>query len=76
MAGNAGRRGRRDVHAGQGKPRRSVIERCRRPTYRVMAYGTVRCRKLRTRRGVHRIIRLVPRRQMASGIPAIGRGGP
>jgi hypothetical protein len=74
MAGGAGRWRRGHVRSGQGKPGGAVIETRRCPTYRCMAYGAVRCRKLRTRRGVHRIICLLPGRQMASRVPAIGRG--
>ena len=62
MAGGAGRRRRRNVHPRQGKPRRAVIEGCCGPTHRRMADRTIRRGELRTRRRVHRIIRLVPGR--------------
>ncbi len=73
MARNAGGWRRRHVCAGQGKPGCAVIERCRRPTHRRVTSGTVGCSKRRTGCGVHRIIRLLPGRQMAARIPAIGR---
>jgi hypothetical protein len=50
------------VAIGQRKPGRAVIEACRRPTYCVMAYRTIRRRKLRSRRRVQGIIRLLPSR--------------
>jgi hypothetical protein len=59
VAGSAGHVG---MPIGQRKPGRAVIETCRRPTYCVMAYRTIRRRKLRSRRRVHRIIRLLPSR--------------
>ena len=62
MAAGAGRRCRRHMRSGQSKARRVVIETCRRPTYCVMAHRTIRRGKLRTRRRVHRIIRLLPSR--------------
>jgi len=40
-----------------------------------MAYRTIPYRKLRTRRGVHRIIRLLPGRQMAAGVAAAVQRG-
>jgi hypothetical protein len=40
-----------------------------------MAYRTVPYRKLRTRRGVHRIIRLLPGRQMATRVAATVQRG-
>ena len=73
MAGNARRRRRGHVRSRQSKPGQAVIETCGRPTYCAVAYRTIRCRKLRTRRRVYRIIRLLPGRQMASRIPAIVR---
>jgi hypothetical protein len=72
VAGNAGHIG---MTIGEWKSGRAVIERCRRPTYCVVAHRTVRCHKLRTCRAVHRIIRLVPGRQMAARIPAIVQRG-
>ena len=75
VTGGAGRRGWGHVRSGQGKPGRAVVKSCRRPTNCCVADRTVRCRKLRTRRGVHRIIRLLPGRQMAARVRTIGRGG-
>ena len=69
VAGGAGRRRWRHVRSLQSKAGLAVVEYRRRPTYCVMAYRTVRCRKLSTRRRVHRIIRLLPGRQMASRVP-------
>lgn len=66
VAGNAGRRRRGNVHSRQGKPRGAMVKSRRGPTYCVMAYRTIRRRKLRTRRRVRRIICLVPGRQMAA----------
>jgi len=43
------------------------------PRDRVMAGGTVGGRKWRSRRGVHRIVRLLPSRQMTLRIPTIRR---
>lgn len=61
------------MRSGQDKARGAVVE-CRRcPTHRRMTNGAICCCELRTRRGVHGIIRLLPSRQMATGIPAIGR---
>jgi hypothetical protein len=62
MAGGAGRRCRRHMRSGQSKPSLAVIETYGCPTHCIVAHRTVRCRKLRTRRRVHRIIRLVPGR--------------
>jgi hypothetical protein len=45
MARSAGRRCRRHVRSGQGKPGRIVIECCRRPIHRRVASGTVPYRK-------------------------------
>jgi hypothetical protein len=75
VTGGAGRRGWGHVRSGQGKPGRAVVKSCRRPTNCCMADRTVRWRKLRTRRGVHRIVRLLPGRQMAARVPTIARGG-
>ena len=73
VAGGARRRRRRQMCSGQDKARGTVVE-CRRcPTHRRMTNGAICCCELRTRRGVNRIIRLLPSRQMATGIPAIGR---
>jgi hypothetical protein len=73
MAGNAGGRRWRHVPTDQSKSGPAVVEYRRRPTYCVMAYRAVRCRKLSPRSRVYRIIRLLPGRQMAARIPAIGR---
>jgi hypothetical protein len=62
MARGTRRRRRGCMRSGQGKPGLAVIESCRRPTYRAMAYRTVPYRKLRTRCRVHRIIRILPSR--------------
>src|SRR6202035_5281903 len=59
---NAGHAG---MAIGKWEPCCAVIETCRRPTYGCVAYRTVPYRKLRTRRRVHRIIRLLPGSQMA-----------
>ena len=65
MAGGAGRGRRGHMRAGQGKPRRAMVEgRCV-PTRRRMTRGTVRRRKRSPRCGMHRVVRLLPRRQMA-----------
>jgi hypothetical protein len=61
--------------AGQQETGRAVVKRCRRPTDRRMARRAVCRRKSRTSRWVDGIIRLLPGRQMASGISAIGRRG-
>ena len=63
------------VPIGQEKPRRAVIEDRRGPGNRVVASRAVGHPKSRARRGVHRIIGLLPGGQMASGIPAIRRRG-
>jgi hypothetical protein len=62
----AGDTERRQVCSDQGKPGSAVIEYRRRPIYCCVACRTVRCRKLRTRRRVHRIGGLLPSRQMAA----------
>jgi hypothetical protein len=59
------------VAIGQRKPSRAVIETCCRPTDCVMAYRTIRRRKLRSRRRVNRIIRLLPSDYVAAGVGAI-----
>ena len=74
MAGGAGRRRWRHVRSGQRKSGNAMIERRGVPTLRRMASGTICRRKRRSGCGVHRIIRLLPGRQMALGVPAIGRG--
>jgi len=72
VAGSAGHGG---VPIGKWKPCCAVVERRRRPIHCRMAYGTVPYRKLRTRRGMHRIIRLLPGRQMAPGVAAAVQRG-
>ena len=72
-AGHHFTRRRHLVCARQGPPRRAVVEGCRGP-----GDGTVACRAIRRRKGrsrgrVRRIIRLLPGRQMASRVPAVGR---
>ena len=62
MAGGTGRRRRRHMRSGQSEPGSAVVKSCRCPTHRRMAHRTIRCRKLRARRGVHRIVRLLPGR--------------
>jgi hypothetical protein len=72
----AGSAGRCSVRTGQQKTGRAVVERRRRrrrPTYRVMARAAIRQAKLRPGRWVRRIICLLPGRQMAARISAIGR---
>ena len=73
VAGSTGRRRRRDVGSGQGKPSRAVIERRSRPANRRVAGGAVRCGKCGARRGMNRIIRLLPGCQMASRVTAVSR---
>ena len=73
VAGGAGRRRRRHVRSGQRKPGRAVIERRRRPAHRRVAGRAVGRGERRSGRGVHRIIGLLPGRQMALRISAIGR---
>jgi len=78
MARSAGRRRWRHVRSRQGKPGRTVIECCGRPTHRRMAGGTIRHSECRAGCGVRRIIRLLPGRQMASRVATIvlrGRQG-
>ena len=73
VAGSAGRRRRRNMRSSQSKARRAVIERRSRPANRRVAGGAVRCGKCGARRGMNRIIRLLPCRQMASRVPAVSR---
>jgi hypothetical protein len=63
------------VPIGEWKPCCAVVECCGRPTHRRMTYRTVPYRKLRTRRGMHRIICLLPGRQMAAGVAAAVQRG-
>ena len=58
---------------GQHKPGRAVVERCRRPTDRRMARRAIGKSKSRPGRWMHRVRGLLPRRQMASRVSAIGR---
>ena len=58
---------------GQRKPGRAVVERRRQPTHCVMAPGAIRKTKSRSGRWMHGIRGLLPRRQMASRVPAILR---
>ena len=62
------------MHSRQREPGRGVIERCRRPADRCVARGTVRRRERRWRSGVRGRVRLLPGRQMATGITAIRWG--
>jgi len=73
VAGRARRRRGRRMRAGQRKARDTVIERRGVPTPRRVASGAIRYRKCGSRRCVYGVICLLPRRQMASGIAAVGR---
>ena len=70
MAGSAGHVG---VPVGQQEARRAVIEDRRGPGNRVVASVAIGHGKKRAGRRVHRIIRLVPSRQVAARIPAVRR---
>ncbi len=70
MAGSAGHVG---VPVGQQEARRAVIEDRRGPRNRVVASVAVGHSKSSPCRGVHRIIRLLPSRQVAARIPAVRR---
>jgi len=72
MAGRAGGRRRGHVRSGQGKPGDAVIERRRVPPCCGMASRTVRRGKSSSGSGVHGIIGLLPVRQMALRVSAIG----
>ena len=61
------------MRASQRESSYAVIERCRVPTRRRMTIRAIRRRKRRTRGGVHRIVRPLPRRQVALRISAIRR---
>ena len=61
------------VRTNKRPTRQGVIERDVRPQCRVVAGRTIRRCKRRARRRVRRVIGLLPGRQMASGVPAIGR---
>jgi len=68
------RAGRRGVGADQRKAGRVVIERCGIPAQCCVAGGAISQSKRRARRGVHRIIRLLPGRKVATR-GAAGRRG-
>lgn len=73
VAGHAGSGRGRHVGARQSEAGRRVIERRYvGPRNRVVASGAIRDGKLGTSAGVCRIIGLLPSREMASGIAAIG----
>lgn len=72
MAGGTGHIG---VAIRQQEARRAVIEDRRGPGNRVMAARAVAYGKGRTGRRVHRIVRPLPSRQMASRVSAIRRRG-
>ena len=74
MAGGARRRRWRHMRSRQGKSGSTVIERRRSPTGGRMASRAIRHCKSRSGCGVHRRGGLLPSRQMALRISAIGRG--
>jgi hypothetical protein len=61
------------VRACQGEACYAVVERSRVPAFGRMAIRAVRGRKSRTRRRVYWSCRLLPFRQMASGVSAVRR---
>lgn len=61
------------MRAGQRPARDAVIKRSRIPSNSRVALRAIRCRKSRSRRRVHRIIRPLPCTQVAAGIAAIRR---
>jgi len=73
VAGSAGRGRRRSVRASQSETGGAVVERSGVPTLRGMASRAIRRRKSRPRCRVDRGRRLLPSRQMASGVPALRR---
>lgn len=73
MAGRAGGRSWGHVRSRQGKPRAAVVKRGRVPTHRGVTQGAIRGCKSWAGGGVHRIIRLLPRRQVTLRISAIRR---
>ena len=73
MAGHARSRDRRNVHSRQRKAGRAVVKR-RSPADRGVASGTLCDRKRIRIRRVRRRVRLLPCRQVALRISAIGRG--
>jgi len=64
---------RRGMRARQRKSRDAVIERRRVPSRRCVALRTIPCGKCLPRGRVRRIIRLLPCRQVALRVTAIGR---
>jgi len=74
MARRARSRRRRNMHSRQCKSCRAVVESCRRPADRRVASGAVRYRERVSGCGVRRSVGLLPGRQVAAGVPAIGRG--
>jgi len=73
MAGDAGRRRRRHMRAGQRKSSGAVIERRSVPAHRGVARGAIRRGKGSSGGGVRRGVGLLPGCQMAPGISAVGR---
>jgi hypothetical protein len=73
VAGRAGCRSRRHMRAGQRKACRAVIKRCGGPANRRVAGRTIPDGEGRSRCRVHRIVRLLPGREVASRVSAIGR---
>lgn len=73
MTGHAGSRCGRHVRAGESKTRSAVIEGRSRPRDGVVASRTIGRGKGRASSGVCRIIGLLPGRQVAAGVAAIGR---
>jgi len=69
----AGRTGNVGVAIGEKESGRAVIKDGGGPANGVMAGGAVGRRKRRSCRWVHRIVRSLPSREVASGIPAIRR---
>ena len=66
MARRARSRRRRHMCSHQRKSRQAVVKRSGIPAFRRVAIRTIHQRKCRTRGRVHRVIRLLPRRQMAT----------
>ncbi len=61
------------MRAGQCEPCRAVVKRRGHPTDGIVARRTIDGSKRCSRSGVHGIIRLLPGRQVATGVAAIGR---
>jgi hypothetical protein len=74
VAGGTRRRHRGDMHPRKSEAHRAVVERGRRPVRCRMARRAVGCGESCPRCLVWRRIRLLPRGQVASRVPAIGRG--